>query len=349
MENSSVKKAVFGRLPDGQTADLFTLTNGRITAKITNYGTIITELHVPDRTGKTADVVLGFDSLEGYLAGHPYFGCTVGRVANRIANGRFTLDGKTYQLAINNGPNSLHGGIKGFDKVIWKAEPQSGAAVKFTHTSPDGDENYPGKLDVEVVMTLTERDELVIDYTARTDKATPVNLTNHSYFNLAGAGSGDIKGHVLTLAASHYTPTDSTSIPTGEIKPVSETPYDFTKPIAIGSRFSQLAGTPAGYDNNYVIDGGGRALVLAARVVEPSSGRVMETHTTTPGVQLYTANYLNGTHLGKGGQPYNQYAALCLETQFFPDSVNHPNFPSPILRPGEVYRQTTIYKYATAQ
>jgi aldose 1-epimerase len=340
----SVKKSSFGKLQDGTPVDLFTLDSGTgAIAKVTNYGTIITELHVPDRHGLMADVVLGFDSIEGYLAGHPYFGCTVGRVANRIAQGKFELDGKTYQLAINNGPNSLHGGLKGFDKVVWKAEPGEGAAVRFTHQSPDGDENYPGNLDVEVMMTLTPQHELVIEYKAITDQATPVNLTNHSYFNLAGAGN--VLGHELVLKASHYTPSDSDLIPTGEIKPVAGTPLDFTKPTAIGSRFSQLTTQPAGYDHNFVIDGGGKSLVLAARVTEPGTGRTMEVLTTEPGIQLYTANFLDGSLTGKGGRPYGQYSAFCLETQHFPDAVNHPEFPSIILRPGAEYRQKTIYKF----
>jgi aldose 1-epimerase len=343
-----VTKTDFGKLPDGTAVDLFTLENGAgAIAKITNFGTIITELHVPDRRGLLADVVLGFDSLKSYLAGHPYFGCTVGRVANRIARGRFELDGKTYELAINNGPNSLHGGRIGFDKAVWKAEPGQGASVRFTHRSPDGDENYPGNLDIEVVMTLSPAGELVLDYKATADKATPLNLTNHSYFNLAGAGN--VLGHILQLNASHYTPTDGDLIPTGEIKPVAGTPLDFTSPAPIGSRFSQLPGHPSGYDHNFVIEGGGGDTpVLAARVQEPGTGRTMEVLTTEPGVQLYTANFLDGSLAGKGGSPYGQYSAFCLETQHFPDSVNQPRFPSVILRPDQVYRQKTIYKFGTA-
>jgi len=339
-----VNKSSFGSLPDGTPADLFSLTNGAgAVVKVTNYGTIITEIHVPDRRGLDADVVLGFPDLQGYLGGHPYFGCTVGRFANRIAKGRFELDGKSYQLAINNGPNSLHGGLEGFDKVVWRAEPQAGASVLFKHHSPDGDENFPGNLDVQVRIALTEQNELVLEYEAVTDQATPINLTNHSYFNLAGAGN--VLDHALMLNASHYTPTDATQIPTGEIAPVAGTPMDFRTPVAIGSRFSQLSMKPAGYDHNFVIDGGGASLVLAARVVEPATGRTMEVLTTEPGVQLYTANYLDSTLAGKGGLRYGQYSALCLETQHFPDSVNKPNFPSVILRPGEVYRQKTIYRF----
>ena len=342
---ASVTKSSFGKLPDGTPVDLFTLTNAHgLVAKITNYGTIITELHVPDRNGKLGDVVLGFDNLEQYLKGHPHFGCTAGRVANRIAKGRFTLGGKTHTLAINNGPNHLHGGIKGFDKMVWKAEPQPGAAVKFSYTSPDGEEGYPGTLKTTVLMTLTDADELRIDYTATTDKPTPVNLTNHSYFNLAGGG--DIFAHELTLAAERYTPTDDTLIPTGEIAPVKGTPVDFTKPAAIGARFGQLAGEPKGYDHNFVLNGGGKSLALAARVCEAKTGRVLEVHTTEPGVQLYTGNFLDGTLTGKNGVVYQRHSGFCLETQHLPDSVNHPAFPSVILKPGHTFRTTTVHKFS---
>jgi aldose 1-epimerase len=343
----SVEKARFGQLPDGTGVDLYTLTNAHgLVAKVTNYGTIITELHVPDRHGQAGDVVLGFDNLDQYLKGHPCFGCTVGRVANRIAKGRFTLDGKTYTLAINNGPNHLHGGLKGFDKARWQAEPQAGAAVKFTRTSIDGEEGYPGALAVAVTMRLTESNELRLDYTATTDRPTPVNLTNHSYFNLAG--EGDVLAHELMIAADHYTPADSALIPTGEIKPVKGTPLDFTKPQPIGSRFAQLHADPVGYDHNFVLNSGGKRLALAARVYEPKSGRVMEVHTTEPGVQLYTANFLNGSLTGKRRVVYRRHAGFCLETQHFPDSVNQPKFPSVILRPDQVYRQTTTHKFLTA-
>jgi aldose 1-epimerase len=344
---SNVQVSRFGQLSDGTAVDLFTLTNASgLVAKITNYGTIITELHVPDRAGKNGDVVLGFDNLEQYLKEHPYFGCTVGRVANRIAKGRFTLDDKTYDLAVNNGPNHLHGGLKGFDKMVWKAEPQTGAAVKFSYTSADGEEGYPGQVAVVVVMTLTDRNELSIDYTATTDKPTPINLTNHSYFNLAG--QGEVLNHELLIAAEQFTPKDQNSIPTGEIKPVKGTPMDFTKPHAIGSRFSQLEEKPVGYDHNYVLNGSGKALSLAARAFEPRTGRVLEVSTTEPGVQLYTANYLDGSLIGKRGTVYGQHSGFCLETQHFPDSVNKPKFPSTILRPGKKYHQTTVHKFATA-
>ena len=343
----NVQKSSFGTLPGGTPVELFTLANSNgLLAKITNYGTIITELHVPDRSGKNGDVVLGFDNLDQYLKVHPYFGCTVGRVANRIAKGKFTLDGKTYSLVVNNGSNHLHGGLKGFDKMVWKAEPKSGATVKFTYQSADGEEGYPGQLDVTVLMTLTDKNELSIDYTAVTDKPTPVNLTNHSYFNLAG--QGDILSHELIIAANNFTPKDENSIPIGDIKPVKGTPMDFTSPHPIGSRFAQLTEKPVGYDHNYVLNSGGKNLALAARAFEPKSGRVMEVLTTEPGVQLYTSNYLDGSLTGKRGVVYRQHSGFCLETQHFPDSVNHPQFPSIILRPGQTYRQTTVHKFATA-
>jgi aldose 1-epimerase len=341
-----ITKSSFGKLPDGAPVSLYTLINANgLVAKVTDYGTIITELHVPDRQGKLGDVVLGFDNLEQYLKGHPCFGCTVGRVANRIAKGKFTLEGKTYTLAINNGPNHLHGGLKGFDKALWKAEPQAGAAVKFTHLSPDGDEGYPGELRTAVVMTLTDENELRIDYSATTDKATPINLTNHSYFNLTGAG--EVLNHELMIAADYYTPSDANLIPTGEIKPVKGTPLDFTSPQTIGSRFSALDANPRGYDHNFVLNSGGGKLALAARVHEPKTGRVMEVYTTETGVQLYTGNFLDGSLTGKNGTVYRQHSGVCLETQHFPDSVNQPRFPSIILRPGHTYRQTTTHKFLT--
>jgi len=340
------RKSSFGKLPDGTVVSLYTLTNANgLVAKVTNYGTIITELHVPDRQGKLGDVVLGFDDFAPYLKEHPFFGATVGRVANRIARGRFTLNGRTYTLAVNNVPNHLHGGLKGFDKKLWKAETLAGAAVRFSYTSPDGEEGYPGTLSVTVTMTLTDANELRLDYAATTDKPTPVNLTNHSFFNLAGTGNA--LGHELMIAADHYTPTNNALIPTGEIKPVKGTPLDFTTLQPIGARLAQLHNDPIGYDTNYVLNSGGKSLALAARVCEPGSGRVMEVHTTQPGVQLYTANFLDGSLTGKRGVAYQRHDALCLETQHFPDSVNHPVFPSVILRPGEAYHQTTIFKFST--
>lgn len=342
---ANMTQTQFGTMPDGRPVDLYTLTNANgAVLKVINYGTIITELHVPDRTGQLGDVVLGFDNLAQYLAGHPYFGCTVGRVANRIAGAKFTLDGKTYTLAANNGPNHLHGGLKGFDKVLWQAEPQTDASVKFTYTSPDGEEGYPGNLAVTVVMTWTDQNELVLEYTATTDKPTPVNLTNHSYFNLACEGT--ILGHVLMLSASQYTPADVSLIPTGEIKPVAGTPLDFTTPTPIGARFDQLDTNPRGYDHNFVINRAGKGLALAARVFEPNTGRVMEVFTTEPGVQLYTGNFLDGSLKGKRGVVYSQYTGFCLETQHSPDAVNKPAFPSIILRPGHTYHQTTVYRFS---
>jgi aldose 1-epimerase len=343
----SVSKIQFGKLPSGARVDLFTLTNAHgLVARVTNYGTIVTELHVPDRRGRLADVVLGFDNLDQYLKGHPYFGCTAGRYANRIANGRFTLGERTYKLPINNGPNSLHGGTNGFDKVLWKATPLKGAAVKFSYVSADGEQGYPGKLTATVIITLTDDNELAIDYFARTTKPTHVNLTNHSYFNLAG--KGDIKGHTLSLESDYYTPVDAHSIPTGEILRVAGTPFDFTRPTAIGSRFRALGGKPQGYDHNYILRGGGRSLALAARAAEPKSGRTMEVFTTEPGIQLYTSNFLDGTLTGKNGWTYSSHSAFCLEAQHYPDSPNHPHFPSTLLRPDQIYRQTTVHRFGVS-
>jgi aldose 1-epimerase len=349
--SGGITKSDFGKTADGTPVDLYVLTNSRgVSAKITNYGAILTELHVPDRDGKSANVVLGFDNLKSYLAGHPFFGATVGRVANRIAKGKFTLDGKEHKLAVNNGPNALHGGLKGFDKAVWKAEQinaADGVAVKLTHRSPDGDEGYPGNLDVSVTYTLTNANELKIDYTATTDKATPVNLTNHSYFNLAGPASGDVLGHELMLAADQYTPADETLIPTGKIEPVKGTPLDFTTPTKIGARIDQFKGSTGGYDHNYVLRGGeGKGPWLAARVHEPKTGRVMEMLTTEPGVQLYTANFLDGKLKGTDGVVYKKHQGFCLEAQHYPDSVNQPAFPSVILRPGKTYTQTTVHRFS---
>jgi aldose 1-epimerase len=271
-------------------------------------------------------------------------------VANRIAKGKFTLNGKTYRLATNNGPNSLHGGPKGFDKVLWKAEvakKKAGAAVKFTYESPDGEEGYPGRLAVAVTYTLTGDNELRIDYRATTDKATPVNLTNHSYFNLAGPKSGTILGHELMLAADKYTPVDDTLIPTGDFKSVKNTPLDFTQMTKIGARIGKLKGDPGGYDHNFVVRKAKKRPKLAARVYEPKTGRVMIMYTTEPGVQFYSGNFLDGTLRGRGGVVYRKHQGFCLEAQHFPDSVNHPNFPSIILEPGETYKQTTVYKFST--
>jgi aldose 1-epimerase len=346
---AKVEKVDFGKTREGTPVDLFVLTNANgAVAKIITYGAIITELHMPDRNGKNDDVVLGFDNLDPYQGGHPCFGSTIGRVTNRIGGARFMLDGKEYKLAVNSGPNSIHGGLKGFHKIVWKGEPvesNDGAAVKMTYLSRDGEENYPGNLSVAVVFTLTNQNELKLDYTATTDKPTPVNLTNHNYFNLGGAASGDCLGHELMLTADKYTVADDQLIPTGEIKEVAGTPLDFTKPALIGARIAEVTAT-RGYDNNYVLNSGGKALALAARAYEPKTGRVLEVWTTEPAVQLYTANGLNGKLIGKGGVGYPKHGGFALETQHFPDSVNKPNFPSTILRPGETYKQTTVWKFS---
>ncbi|MBI1918172.1 MAG: galactose mutarotase [Planctomycetes bacterium] len=347
----TVEKKDFGKTAEGTPVDLYVLTNGKgMTVKITNYGGIVTELYAPDRNGKFADVVLGFDNLDGYLKGHPYFGCIVGRVANRIAKGRFTLEGKEYKLATNNGSSSLHGGVKGFDKFVWTAESfkgQQSAGVQFRYVSKDGEEGYPGTLTTTVTYTLTNDNSLQIDYEATTDKATPVNLSNHSYFNLAGHGAGTVLDHDMMIAADKYTPVDDTLIPTGKIEPVQGTPLDFTTSTRIGKRIDQLKGDPVGYDHNYVLrQGEGKGPWLAARVTEPKSGRIMEVLTTEPGIQFYSGNFLDGKVKGKGGAVYRQHAGLCLEAQHFPDAVHHKNFPSIILEPGKTYTQTTIYRFS---
>ena len=339
---------LFGRLVDGTAVDIYTLTNrSGIEARVMTYGATLVSLRLPDRNGAFADVNLGFDDLEGYLGTHPYFGVIVGRYANRIARGRFSLDGIEYSLALNNNGNSLHGGLKGFDKVVWKPEPvqsAGGVGVKLNYLSKDMEEGYPGNLSVTVVYALTNTDELTISYEAETDKKTPINLTNHAYWNLKGEGNGDILGHVLRLEADKITAVDSAAnlIPTGEIVPVAGTPFDFTSPHAIGERIAQVEG---GYDHNFVLRGGGGKLVLAARVEEPGSGRAMEISTDQPAVQLYTGNFLDGTVVGKGGGAYRKHYAVCLETQHFPDSPNHPNFPSTILEPGQKYRTVTVHKF----
>jgi aldose 1-epimerase len=344
-----IDKQEFGKTADGKPVEIYTLINANgLKAKVMTFGAILTELHVPDRQGKMADVVLGFSDLDSYLKGHPHFGSTVGRYANRIAKGKFTLDGKEYSLAINNGPNSLHGGKIGFDKKIWKAEPMTspdGPSVKFLLTSPDGEEGYPGEVHATVTYTLTNKNELKIDYTATSTKATPINLTNHSYFNLSG-GPASIAQHELTLNADRYTPTDETLIPLGEVKSVKGTPLDFTTPHAIGARFAEMPKFIGGYDHNYVINGDEKALKFTARAKDPSSGRVMEMSTTEPAVQLYTSNFMDGKIKGKGGIAYNAHQAFCLEAQHYPDSPNQPQFPSTILKPGETYKQTTIYKFS---
>jgi aldose 1-epimerase len=342
-----MKKSTFGKMPDGTPVRQFTLANSNgLVCKVINYGVTITSLQVPDARGRLADVILGFDDLDGHIQ-CPYFGPVVGRVANRIGGAKFTLDGKTFVLTANEGKNQLHGGKKGFDKIVWTAKPAGGTptlpeSVEFSHTSRDGDEGYPGNLQAKVRVTLTDENELRLDYEAKTDRPTPVNFTSHGYFNLADGG--DVLGHELMLAADFYTPTDAQLIPTGEIKPVKGTPLDFTKPAAISSQMKKFGGPPPGYDCNFVINHGGKKLTLAARVREPKSGRVLEAWTTQPGVQFYTANHFNGIP-GRNGTRYEKFGAFCLETQHFPDSVNQPQFPSIILRPGGIYRQSCVYKF----
>lgn len=348
----TVTREPFGRMPDGTVIEALTLRNTHgIAVKVITYGGIIVSLETPDRDGRVADIVLGFDSLPPYLQDSPYFGAIVGRYANRIAGGRFTLDGTAYELAKNNGPNHLHGGVEGFDKVVWAAEPftrTDSAGVVLRYTSLNGEEGYPGTLPVTVTYTLTADDALVIDYHATTDAATPVNLSQHSYFALAGDRGGDILGHVLTLHASRYTPVDSTLIPTGELAPVAGTPFDFTSPHAIGERIAadhaQLR-VGGGYDHNFVLDRDGGGLVPAATVYEPASGRTLDIHTTEPGIQFYSGNFLDGSLIGKQGRTYAHRTGFCLETQHFPDSPNQPAFPGTILRPGEEYRSRTVWTF----
>jgi aldose 1-epimerase len=346
----------FGKIPDGRDAHLFTLRNqGGLSVDLTDFGATVVRLLAPDRHGELGDIVLGFDSVEGYARPKsPYFGATIGRCGNRIADGRFTLDGKTYQLATNNAPGGipchLHGGNTGFDKVLWKAQPRSDTELQFTYLSPDGEEGYPGNLEVQVVFTLTPENALRIEYTATTDQPTLVNLTNHSYFNLAGEGSRTVLGHSLTLNASGYTPVNAGLIPTGDIAPVEGTPLDFRAPHTIGDRIdrpNEQLRFAAGYDHCFVLDRAGENLALAAVALEPLSGRELEVHTTEPGVQFYSGNFLDGTLLGKNGHAYERRSGFCLETQHFPDSPNHPNFPSIVLRPGETYRSKTEYRMKT--
>jgi aldose 1-epimerase len=348
--SAGVESSAFGEA-NGKPVTLYTLTNASgMKAKVMTYGATLVELWVPDRNGRLGDVVLGFDSLPGYLSKEPYFGATVGRVGNRIAKGCFTLDGKIYRLATNDGPNSLHGGIKGFDKAVWEGREASGAegpAVALTYTSADGEEGYPGNCRVKVVYTLADSGELRLDYTVTTDRDTPINVTNHSYFNLGGPANGSILGEEMTLDADRYTPVDGTLIPTGAITPVAGTPMDFRTATAIGSRIEQVGGHPIGYDHNYVVNGGGGPLAPVATVYDAKSGRQMDVLSTEPGVQFYTGNFLDGSITGKGGVVYRQYAALCLETQHFPDSINHPDFPSTVLKAGETYRSATVYRFRT--
>jgi aldose 1-epimerase len=352
----SITRRPFGTLPDGRKVTLFTLRNARgIEMDIITYGGIVTRLMAPDRNGNPADIVLGFNTLERYLSDSPYFGALIGRYGNRIARGRFALEGTTYELAVNNGPNHLHGGLRGFDKVLWNAETvekEDRAILRLSYLSPDGEEGYPGNLPVTVEHALTDDNEFVLDYTATTDKTTVVNLTHHSYFNLKGEGSGDILGHVVSLEADAFTPSDADLIPTGEIRSVGGTAMDFTLPQKIGERigssYEQIAQT-GGFDHNFVLVSKDGSPAPAARVEEPESGRVLEVLTTEPGIQFYTGNMLDGTLRGKSGAIYHKHTGLCLETQHFPDSPNQPTFPSTELKPGETYRQTTVYRFGTNQ
>jgi aldose 1-epimerase len=351
----SIEKEFFGTTAAGEQVDRYTLANGHLRVRILTYGGILQTIEVPDRRGRSANVTLGFDNLADYEQRSPYFGCITGRYANRIALGRFTLDGTTYQLPINNPPNSLHGGTVGFDKHVWAATPfqsRHEVGLRLRFTSPDGDQNYPGTLTTEVVYTLTKHNGIRMDYRATTDAPTVVNLTNHAYFNLAGEGSGTIDDHKLLLKASRYTPVDPTLIPTGAIDPVAGTPMDFTRPTAIGARnrdgFEQLV-IGRGYDHNWVLDrrdGTFTQLELAARVTEPRSGRVLSVLTTEPGIQFYAGNFLDGTLIGTSGRMYRQGDGFALETQHYPDSPNHPNFPSTVLKPGEVYQTSTVYQFS---
>ncbi len=348
-----IKKEAFGNTLDGKPVELYTLTNPHgIEIRVMTYGGIIISVKTPDKAGQLADITLGFDSLAGYLDKSPYFGALVGRYGNRIGNAKFTLDGKEYTLAKNNGPNSLHGGLKGFDKVVWQAQPfervgERGLILKYT--SVDGEEGFPGTLHATVTYTLNDKNEFSLDYHATTDKATPINLTNHTYFNLRGEGSGSILNEEMMLNADHFTPVDATLITTGKIASVKGTPLDFTTPTVIGARindkYEQLV-FAGGYDHNFVINRKGPGLVLAARAFDPTSGRVLEVDTTEPGVQFYTGNFLVDVH-GRHGHIYNKRDAFCLETQHYPDSPNKPNFPSAILRPGQTYHSTTVWKFST--
>ena len=348
-----IKREPFGKMPDGKAVERFTVTNANgVEMKAISYGGIITSLRVPDRNGKLDDIVLGFDSLEPYLTQPTFFGALIGRYGNRIGNAQFTLDGKTYKLAANNNGQSLHGGVKGFDKVLWAVEPIGNNGLAFTRTSPDGEEGYPGTLQVRVTYTLTDKNELVVEYHATTDKTTVVNLTQHSYFNLAGQASGDILGHELMINADRYTPVNDKLIPTGELAPVEGTPFDFRKSTAIGARINNAhpqlkAGS--GYDHNWVLSRKGTGLEVAARVREPKTGRTLEITTTEPGIQFYAGNFLDGKLTGKGGAVYRHRTGFCLETQHYPDSPNQPKFPTTTLKPGQEYRSRTVFTFGVAK
>ncbi len=343
----NIQQTAFGKTADGQTVDLFTLTNNHgVTIKLCSWGATVTQVLAPDKTGKTADVVLGFDSLPPYLGSHPYFGCMVGRVANRIAGASFSLNGQNYPLNANNGAHSLHGGPTGMARRVWtgrivtEGEQQ---AVEFSYRSPDMEEGFPGNMNVRAVYSLRDTGTLRIDMYAIADHATPVNLTNHSYFNLKGAGNGDIRGHELFLAADFYTPVDEHLITTGEIHRVAGTPLDFTTPTAIGARLDRV---PGGYDHNFVLRGTPHTMRLAARAVEPVSGRMLEVHTTQPGIQLYTGNFLDGSIVGIGGA-YAKQGGFCLETQDYPNAINHGHFPGILLNPGQTWHHVVEYRFLT--
>jgi aldose 1-epimerase len=353
MSTKSIEVADYGVLPDSSKAQLFTLKNAQgMTVKITNYGGIITSLTAPDKDGKYGEVTLGCNTLEDYLKGTPFFGALVGRYGNRIANGEFTLEGKKYTLEKNNGVNALHGGKKGFDKVLWTAVPVDGEEpqLKLSYTSKDMEEGYPGNLKIQVTYTLQKDNSLKIDYSATTDKTTVVNLTNHTYFNLAGDDSRDVLDHEVTLKADKFTPVNASLIPTGELKEVKGTPFDFTTAHKIGERINDESDDQikagGGYDHCWVLNESTTPLKTFATVTEPTSGRVMEVSTTEPGVQFYTGNFLNGSVIGRNGKPYTKRSGFCLETQHFPDSPNQPKFPSTTLKPNEVYKTTTIYKFS---
>lgn len=352
-KKAGITQKSYGKMPDGTVVDEYTMTNKNgMTMKVITLGGIVTEIHVPDKNGKMADVCLGCSNLEEYLEGHPFFGAIAGRVANRIAKGKFTLNGKEYTLAVNNGPNHLHGGKSGFDKKVWKARPDPEKEVPtlvLDYRSKDGEEGYPGELNVEVTYRLLDTNAWEITYVAQADKATPVNLTQHCYFNLAGHDSGTILDHLLQIDADKYTPTDDTLIPTGKIEPVKGTPFDFSAPTPIGKHIKEIKADPQGYDLNYVLNGKVGELHQIAQVTDPKSGRVMTVSTTQPGVQFYSGNFLDGKQKGKGGVRYKQYAGFCLETQHFPDSVNHPEFPTVILEPNKIYLHTTVYTFSTTK
>jgi len=351
---NAVKPVSFGKTPEGTEVFLYTLKNNAGTeAKITNYGGIVVSLRVPDRSGMLDDVVLGYDSLAGYLKETPYFGALIGRYGNRIKNGRFSLDGREYVLATNNGSNHLHGGIKGFDKVVWNAQAvqsKDGPSLVLTYVSKDGEEGYPGTLSVKAVYTVTDANELTVDFTASTDKSTIVNLTHHSYFNLGGANAADsILGHVMMIDADRFTPVDSTLIPTGELKDVTGTPMDFRTPVAIGARIHAddvQVKRGGGYDHNWVLNGYGKGMRVIARVTEAKTGRILEVRSGEPGVQFYSGNFLDGTLTGKYGRRYVHRYGFCLEPQHYPDSPNQPMFPSVVLKPGETYRNSIVYAFS---